>query len=393
VIAWLLACDGPEKPFAGPGPLAQSDERQQVGWPDVAIAPDGTVWVSWAAVRLEDETGDVWLARSRDGGETFETPIRVDTLDRLFLGSVRQPVLVADDERVAVAVGGGSYLDSSVWLYVGSAREPRDFEAHELDAARVQGADAGTDIVLVDQPDVGFDAAGQLMVIWKQGSRDEAFRLVMGREQDGFARHEVERSGRSSQPCECCPTALQVYGDGEMLLAFRDNARNVRDIFVSRADPTHPFEPLAQVSSSGWQVGSCPFDGPTLADDGAGTLLAVWVSGHDEDNYAYLSTSPDRGQRWTPERRLRPGRQDSETWPDAASDGEGGLHVALEAIGLGTWLMSSRDGGATFTEREVESPDGPLFMAEIAWGPGGLGLDGLGLVGVTEAGALWYVRP
>jgi hypothetical protein len=235
---------------------------------------------------------------------------------------------------------------------------------------------------------VGFDPSGQLMVVWKQGSRDEAFRLVLAREQDDFVLHEVAGSSRQSQPCECCPTAFQIYDDGVMLLAFRNNDRNVRDIFVSRADATHPFEPLARVSTSGWEVGSCPFDGPTLADDGAGNLVAVWVSGHAEDNYAYVSTSADRGESWSPERKLLPSHEDSETWPDATSDGAGRVHVAVEAIGIGTWLLATEDGGASFSEAMVESPTGPLMMAEIAHGP-----DGLGLAGVTEAGELWYVRP
>src|SRR5436190_19737546 len=46
------------------------------GGADLAIAPDGTIWVSW--VDLQNGMKDVFVAASKDGGKTFGKAVKVD---------------------------------------------------------------------------------------------------------------------------------------------------------------------------------------------------------------------------------------------------------------------------------------------------------------------------
>ena len=91
---------------------------------------------------------DVLVVHSEDGGRTFSDPILADDVDRLFL------VLAVDGERVAIAVGGGSYAaDNSILLLVAPTAAPV-FETQVLDEAFYDPLAPNGTITLVDQPEL-----------------------------------------------------------------------------------------------------------------------------------------------------------------------------------------------------------------------------------------------
>lgn len=375
--------DAPD-PLGPPTRVAASTDAVTVAYPDVVWTPDGTLYVSWVELDADD-VADVLLARSTDGGRTFEPPVLVDDVDTLFLGTVRQPVLAADDERVAITVGGGSYLESSILLYVAPARTLR-FEGHVLATATLWGGTGGTDETLVDQPELVF-ADGELWVHWKRGTRNESFSMVLGRERDGWAAARLE-DGIRGQPCECCPSDFWVEDDGEILLGFRNNDQNLREIFVAVAPPGGDFATSYQVSDTAWEIGGCPFDGPSLTATPDGALLATWADASAGDSYQWFAVSSDRGRTWSPSARLEPANESSMTWPTAVTGPDGAIWSSVVEILHQTNVHVTRDLGATWTAVPVDAPTGPLFWSELAAGP-----DGVALVGLTDAGELWLLRP
>jgi hypothetical protein len=95
----------------------------------MAAAPGGTIWVAWRKV-YEGDVRDVVVARSRDGGASFEPPVRVAPDDWVFPGCPHAgPALTLDADgalHVAWYTGreGGAGLYHAVSRDGGSTFEP-----------------------------------------------------------------------------------------------------------------------------------------------------------------------------------------------------------------------------------------------------------------------------
>ena len=142
------------------------------GGADIAIAPDGTIYVSWV-----DEGSNVFVARSTDGGESFGPAVQVDDAAVVPLVSMaRHPYVAADNERVAVALNDQA---GTVYLYVAPAGDALAFD---------DGMVIGTDIPTMfrDFPKAIFLADGSLAVAW-HGYPTSGARIFVSRESDGFA--------------------------------------------------------------------------------------------------------------------------------------------------------------------------------------------------------------
>lgn len=390
MIALLaVACDGggPVAPEGLATRIASKAPTLEILHPDLVFAPDGTLWVSFLGVH-DDQTSDVFVVSSVDGGRTFSAPILVDDVDQLYIGGgVRQPILAVDDERIAIAVGGGAYAPaSSILLFTAPTADPV-FTTQVLAEATYlacEGAPADW-IGLVDQPEVTFDVDGELWVNWKQGSPCESYRLVLARESTGFA-HEVLEDGVRGMPCECCPTDFLQYPDGEMLLALRNNDLNLREIWLGAAPDGESFTEAHQVSTTEWIIPGCPLDGPSLAASDT-TLYATWADASQVVSHQWFAVSSDRGRSWTPSFRVEPENDENVTWPQVAVATDGSVWTITQEILHQSNLHRTTDDGASFVRYPADAPTGPVFYPEVVARPDG----GVGVIGITDAGELWYL--
>jgi hypothetical protein len=170
--------------------------------PDVA-ALDTTIYTVWTDDRNYAPTAfglnDVWLARSTDGGITWEPNRRVSSIP----GSLSN-----QDPRVAVAA------DGTVWS-----------------APRVVGS-SGTELT-IGQFDLAVDSGGQVVMGWSQrGSVGPASDLILATSIDRgehFSAVQVEDRDGTSVSTQA-DVALTAAGGGDpayALLAWQDN-RNVQ---------------------------------------------------------------------------------------------------------------------------------------------------------------------
>jgi hypothetical protein len=192
---------------------------------DVAVGPDGTVYVSWADERSGD--ADVRVARSTDGGATFEPSVALDGEEREPLVSMaRRPYVAADGDRMAV---------------VFNQQDPVGISLYVSDAGAL---DFGTPIALgTDLPASNFHdfpkaifRNGEIHVAWQTYDPDGW--MVLARESAGY--DATEADGLSAGvPCECCPLDIAQSGD-DLLLAFRNNLDNQREHWVARRRTAAP---------------------------------------------------------------------------------------------------------------------------------------------------------
>jgi hypothetical protein len=336
-----------------------------LGSADVAMAPNGTIYVSWV-----DNANDVHVARSTDGGASFGPAAPVDDGPvEPLVSMARHPYVVADNDRVAVALNdqGGT-----VYLYVADASDALSFS---------QGMVIGGDVPTMfrDFPKPIFLGDGNLAVAF-HGYPTSGGRVFVSRESNGFA-SEPASSGAPGVPCDCCPEEIAVLG-GDLVVAFRNNDNNVREMWVATAPGSGTFSNWVAGSSSEGVVNSCPMQGPRLAESGSSRFM-VWSARGSSVGAAYLSVN--NGAGWSGGAPVGGFMADEPTIAIGASGRIFVTGITGSAEAALTW---SDDGGANWNPPEaLAAPDGALSTPQAE---GGAGI--AALAGVSGAGSVWLLR-
>lgn len=337
-----------------------------LGGADIAMAPDGTIYVSWV-----DQASDVFVARSTDGGESFGAAVQVDDAAVVPLVSMaRHPYVAADNQRVAVVLGDET---GAVHLYVASAGDALAFD---------QGTVIGGDIPTMfrDFPKAIFLADGDLAVAW-HGYPTSGARIFVSRESDGFSSAPAT-GGAPGVPCECCPIDLLLAGS-DLWIGFRNNDANIRDMWLAQAPAGGSFSNWVAGSTSEGLVSSCPMQGPRLAQTGAGEMMMVWSTrGSTNKGAAYISFGPN----WSGGELV--GALSVGDEPTIAVGGGGRIYVTAVPGKDQSAMTWSDDGGASWSPPEpLQAPDGMLSTPQAESGAGMAAL-----AGVSASSSVWLLR-
>lgn len=235
--------------WSNPGTVATGDDWF-VNWADVpslAALADGTLAAHWLVKSAEATYAyDVHVARSRDGGASWDAP------------------LVLHDDGTPTEHG----FVSIVPLPEGA------FRLVWLDGRLTGGAPAGPMTL-------------RSAVLPAEGE-------------------PVEESVVDGRVCDCCSTDAVRTTDGSLLVAYRDRSEaEVRDIAIARSDGDG-WSPPRTVHDDGWTIAGCPVNGPALAGHGDRVVLA-WFTAPGNDNRVNAAFSDDGGRTWGPALRIDEG--------------------------------------------------------------------------------------
>ncbi len=238
----------------------------------VALGPSGEVYVVWQrkveAPWLEFGGADLRLARSTDGGRTFEPAVTVNDNDR------SSPARISF-HNLAVAPDGTVYVS---WIDARQRDRTREEAYHrsqegEATAPHVGGrhvhaadnAEPGTEIRVARSSDSGRSFGASVVV--------------------------------DHDSCPCCRTAVAIGSDGSIFTAWRKVFHGgIRDIAISRSsDDGRTFSPARPVHEDHWEFSACPHAGPSLAIDGEGHLHSAWYTGADGRQGLWYAASADGG--------------------------------------------------------------------------------------------------
>ena len=292
-----------------------------------SIAADGrVVIVAWSASAQGGAT-DIYVARSRDGGRTFEAPVRVNDAAGQVSVSGEQPPRIA---LVPHATGEPSAV--AVWTAKG-ASGTRIVTARSDDGGRTFGRTRtvpGTDAA----GNRGWEAIttsrnGKILGVWldhrelaSSGSapmNHEAHMQMPAA--DGAAKAQlsklyfgdVDAGGArvvTGGVCYCCKTSIAASPDGSLYAVWRHvYPGNIRDIaFSSSRDDGRSFAPPIRVSEDKWALDGCPENGPALAVSGR-DVHVVWPTlvkgaGSSEPGLALFYANTRDGRSFTPRQPL-----------------------------------------------------------------------------------------
>ena len=353
-----------------------------------SIASDGPrVVVTWGATRSGSPT-DVFAAFSRDGGATFDAPVRVNDVpgDARVSGEQAPRVALGDGVQVVWATrqAKASVLRRAQMRPQANAFAP----ATTAHADGLPGARGWASLVT--------DSRGAVHVAWLDGRGDgppppaasgEA-RARSSMRQDLYQavwradgmHHETRIA---TDVCFCCKTAVAAGPDAAVYVAWRHIYKpNLRDIAVARStDGGRSFAEPVRVSEDRWAIDGCPDDGPSIAVDARGVVHVVWPTLVSESagKGIFYSYSTDGGRTFAPRARVDDGSGRA-AHPQIAAGGER-LFVA--------WDQARPDAPRDVVLRVVAGEPGsrgwsPRMAAPTTLGQGGM----YPSVAATTAGAI-----
>ena len=336
---------------------------------DAASAPAGFGYATFAKARSVGLAGGtdgdlyvvlgrndrLFLARSTDGGRSFDTPSRINPDAPAVVSPFERPPATAAGQAVGVAWLSRDAGPGTSVRYASS----RDLGRRFGPSSPVSRSDEPETTMVQTAPGTPLAPA----VAWLQNGK-----LMLARSRDAGATFPTVRVV-DGQVCECCQPAVAVAGQ-RLLIAYRNlerdrQGREIRDLYVAASeDGGVTFSKGEPVSDAHWYLDACPVSAPALARED-GRLLVLWMDGRNDPgglrrSDIWLAASSDGGKSFSANRRINPAGPGYRRWPDMAVDGEGRVHVVwVTATPRGETLYYtwSDDGGGGF------APPRPLLRS------------------------------
>ncbi|MEY4094094.1 MAG: hypothetical protein RLZZ53_1293 [Acidobacteriota bacterium] len=317
-------------------------------------ASGATVAVAWTVV-TEGRNGDVYVAMSGDGGATFATPVRVNTMaGEARINGELAPRVTIFERRGQAPIVSVTWNAKDGLMQVKAARSTdggKTFAAPTALQAAGAPADRGWQAS-------AFDGKGTLHSFWlDHRGMAGGDRAAMSGDHDGVATAQrsslyYRADGGAEREllkgvCYCCKTAMAIGAKGEIYAAWRHVfAGNMRDMgFTMSRDGGKTFSPLLRVNQDGWSIHGCPDDGPAMAVDAKGTIHLAWPTVQNEQGGILYATSPD-GVAFSTPMRVKTLGGPKPSHPQVAVDATGRVMVAWDesANGVRTAAITTPGG-------------------------------------------------
>lgn len=271
------------------------------GEPNLTLAPDGVIYMSWIEVKAADTTRGqtedtyVLLFATLTESSTWSEPRRIASGTDWFVNWADIP---------ALAVGTDGHMMAS-WLQ----KNGEDTYAYGVRLS--QSNDGGItwspsisphDTSQTEHGFVSLMAADDhtFQAVWLDGRETADKGPMTLRTARILASGELaDEQVLDDRICDCCPTSGIRTSDGSFLAVYRDRSEDeTRDIYLARwSDKNEPVS--ANMSNDGWQISGCPVSGPVLARRGD-RLGATWFTMGSESTPAIFTRfSTDQGQTFS----------------------------------------------------------------------------------------------
>ncbi len=323
--------------------------------PNLAVAPDGAVYLSWLEPTAE---GRYALRFAVLNDSQWSAPQTIVERDDQFVNWADFPSLLPL---------GGAKL-AAHWLQRGAEK------GAIYDIRLMQSADGGStwsepvtphrDGTASEHGFVSLWPVGDsVAAVWLDGRKyapgqgsehelaNEMSLVTTTVAADGGLGVEQTLDART---CDCCQTDVAMTRRGP-LVVYRDRtADEVRDIAAVRLVDGVWTAPSI-VANDGWEIAACPVNGPAVAARGDSAVV-VWFTGAQDTSRVLLARSTDGGATWS-----RPVRLDG-------GNPVGRVDVLLldDGSALASWLERTGGEEAALQLRRVSAAgiaDQPLTVA------------------------------
>jgi hypothetical protein len=284
--------------------------------PRLAVVPGGPLYVSWSAVKPRPEgtlfASDLMLSRSRDGGGSFEAPLRVN-----------------EDRPIS----------------------------HSFDGLAAT-ADGTVLVAWIDGHEGRRDPATWVARVVEGGTRVESIRKV------------------GDDTCVCCRVDVAAGAGDRVAIAWRRVfPGDIRDMVLATSrDGGRTFGDPALVSADHWKINACPHRGGAVGLDRRGRVYMSWYTeGTDVRPDLLFAVAPD-GRGFGPPRRLHLSAASIPDLARMAVDPAGRAVIVWQestAVRRRILLRYTLDGGRTLSPVHVLSTAIKAYAPDVALAPDG----------------------
>ncbi len=373
IMGVLALLEGSDRPARGLSTLASGPVNARIsdypqgraqagtlsaGQRGVAIGSDGVAVAVWSDTR--EGRSNIYLAKSRDGGRTFGSNVRVNDIPGTA-GLFGATVALDRHNRAHLVWFDNRDGDYDIY-YVGESDRPdgltpavrvNDDKDNPVEADVFGDGEptSSADPAFQTLPCLAVDASGVIYVAWQDYRRNQAD-IYFAKSTDGgktFGRNlrvndDIGRAGQLYP-------SLAVDARGTLYLAWHDFRRGNQDIYFSRStDGGKTFSRNIRVNDDQGTAGQF---NPSLAVDPEGPVYLAWHDLRNGQADIYFAVSRDGGATFSPNRRLNDDRGEAYQFhPSLGVGSRGTVAVAWEDYRNGQadiYLTYSRDGGDMFS--------------------------------------------
>jgi hypothetical protein len=258
--------------------------------PQVVLDSRGTIHLIYYTG--DSKAGDIFYVTSKDGGVTFSTPLRVNSVPEsaIAAGTIRGAhIALGQAGQVHVAWNGSSKAkpkgplnpeqpadsphNGTPMLYSRLNASGTAFEPQRNLMQRTFGLDGGGS--------VAADRDGNVYVAWHgkahgavKGEEGRGVWLAVSRDGGKMFAPEAPISDPSTGACACCSVRVFVDRENTVSILYRSAKEVVnRDIYLLTSNDQGKTFRSAMLHP--WNIGACPMSSMHFAEASAG-LLAAW---------------------------------------------------------------------------------------------------------------------
>jgi len=322
----------------------------------------GRRYVAWLDGRDAAVGGasSIYFARSTDGGASWSTPVRIDAASGA--ANVWVGLNMIADQNGNLVITWDDYRNTGFGSGTGQVFMSRSTDAGQT-WSTPGGFEASRVSLLAPYTTGSLDTDGNLNVFWsdvRAGTPFGPVRIYGIRSADRGASLGTEQiiDDSAGTGAELAPVAV-VGKNGEVILGWWSNRAGLsgEDFIGTRStDGGATFGADFQINTNAsGALNTTHFD---LCSDGNGRVLGRWVSddptsGADDGTLRYR-TSADFGATWTAaDAVLATDVELSNPLASSCSFGSTYMVVVWQDVSLGLFAATSSDGGATWTIRRI----------------------------------------
>lgn len=269
--------------------------------PQVAIDGGGVIHVAFGTKSGKTQ-GDVFYARSEDGGKSFSAPISVGSVSTLALGMRRGPRIAVSGDAVCISVI--SHKEGNIFLFRSTDQGKTWNQAATINDQRGSASEG--------LHAMSAGPKGELVCVWldHRHKKSEVFSSTSTDGGKTWTKNVLAYRSPDGDVCPCCHPSVVYAPDGKIHIVWRNALGGSRDMYHAvSSDSGKSFAKAQKLGAGTWKLDSCPMDGGSIAILPSGKLATIWR--RDKTVY-YFGTGSSQ------EMELAPGEQ---PWLAASSKG------------------------------------------------------------------------
>jgi hypothetical protein len=308
-----------------PARLVSDNETFFANAPKVAADSSGNIYVVWHDNRAGDDSWDVYLSKSDNGGASFYPSVQVND----YISGVDQyePDLALDSSGNIYVSWNRHYYDADL--------EQWDYDVY-MAKSTDGGATFGTNVKVNDGSDWQYKSSikvgnsGNVYVTWTDRRNVGISDVYFAKSVDGGSTFPTNtRINQYTEQSQGYPE-MALDGDEVIYVVWNDSRnlykKNGRDVFMARSlDSGDSFEPEIKINDAKIPA-EFEYFYPTITAWGKGHVAIAWEDKREGNWDVYLTRSDNGGLSFRPSWRLNSAEKGSQSVPDIAMDAMGHVH-------------------------------------------------------------------